>query len=135
MTNTFLIVDTASGRAIGTQVLADQFAPVLQSGQAAVHLGAGVQLSGSFTATGGGASAALLGNLTASLWGTFVGTVQLQRSFDGGTTWIACTDEAGAALALSAPGQMVQAETEPGVLYRLNCTAYTSGTIAWQIAQ
>jgi hypothetical protein len=60
-----------------------------------------------------------------------VGTVQVERSFDGGTTWFPVYSGTtllswglngnAASIALSEP--------EDKVLYRINCTAYTSGNI------
>jgi hypothetical protein len=62
-----------------------------------------------------------------SLWGTWTATVVLQRSFDGGTTWLdvetytANTEDYGD-------------EPEDNAKYRLNVT-YTSGTINYRIGQ
>ena len=56
--------------------------------------------------------------------GTFVGTVELQRSFDGGSSFQVVDGETH-----TAPVSKVLEEPEAGVLYRFECTAYTSGTI------
>ena len=58
-----------------------------------------------------------------SVWGIFVGTVTLQRSFDGGTTWLNVTN-------YSVPTEDQGHENETGVLYRLGIMTgnYTSGT-------
>lgn len=72
-------------------------------------------------------------NLTVS--GTFVGTVQLERSFDGGTTYVPISGATlGTTATYTAPTTLVGVETERGVLYRANCTAYTSGTINVRIS-
>lgn len=63
-----------------------------------------------------------------SLWGTFVASTALERSFDAGTTWLPC------ATARTAPDSFVCLEPEYGVLYRLNCT-WTSGTVNYRISQ
>ena len=63
-----------------------------------------------------------------SVWGTFVGTVQLQRSFDGGTTWIPTAS-------YTAVDSDIGEEPEDSVLYRFECTAYTSGTINYRLSQ
>lgn len=55
---------------------------------------------------------------------TYTATINLERSFDGGSTWI----HIGAA-------PLDISEAEACVLYRLNCTAYTSGTINYRISQ
>lgn len=96
---------------------------------------------GSFTATG--SSSAFephvfpsfrqgLFNLTIS--GTFVGSVWLERSFNGGSDWHPCTS-LGASIAFTAPCSEVASEPQPGTLYRLTCTAYTSGTINYRLSQ
>ena len=70
-----------------------------------------------------------------SLWGTFVATIQLERSFDGGTTWLPLTAMGNQIYQFSAPCSETCVETEAGVLYRWNCTAYTSGTVNHRISQ
>jgi len=63
-------------------------------------------------------------NLSLSGFGT--ATVALQRSFDNESTWqtieafTADTEKAG--------------ESHESAMYRLNCTAYTSGTILYRIS-
>lgn len=99
-------------------------------------------LTGTFAATG--QSAVFLpdgiGDLVdrafnISLWGTFVATVQLERSFDNGVTWLPLTAGGTATLKFTAPCSESAGETEAGVLYRLNCTAYTSGTVNYRLSQ
>jgi hypothetical protein len=70
-----------------------------------------------------------------SLWGTFVATVQLERSFDNGTTWLPLTANGTQVMKWTAPASESTGETEAGVLYRLNCTAYTSGTVNYRLSQ
>src|SRR5579864_1142151 len=68
----------------------------------------------------------------------YVGTIELERSFDGGATWIVCNIDGGGTLASFSAGTPVSltfGEPEKDVLYRLNCTAYTSGTINWRLSQ
>ena len=135
MTNTFVITDNV-GRVVETQTLADQYAPVLRPGApVAVLVTAGQVLAGSFTATGAGASMTLLGAFAVTVYGAFVGSTRLECSFDGGTTWIPVSDESGGDVAFTVPGQATREQTESSVLYRMNCTAYTSGTINWKITQ
>jgi len=59
-----------------------------------------------------------------SVWGTFVGTVALQRSFDGGTTWLTVST-------YTAATETTKYEPEPA-LYRMGTaiSGYTSGTIS-----
>ena len=73
---------------------------------------------------------ALAGLFTISLdyaTGTGIGTVKMQRSFDNGVTWkptdTFTTDEE------------TNAEAASDLLWRLECTAYTSGTIACILEQ
>lgn len=94
-------------------------------------------VTGSLTATGAtnsfrpnGKSPAF--NFTVS--GTFVGTVRPERSFDDGDTWHPLT-ALGSAISFTAPCSEVFEEPENYVLYRANCTAYTSGTIAVRMSQ
>lgn len=65
-------------------------------------------------------------------------TVQLERSFDGGLTWIVCNIGGSGQLAqwtAGTPVSLTFGEPEKNVLYRLNCIAYTSGTINYRISQ
>ena len=92
-------------------------------------------LTGNFTASGSSASLGLGGAFNVSIWGTFAATIVLQRSFDGGTTWLPVTMDAyGAVASFTAPASMSVMEPEPGVLYRLNCT-WTSGTAYYRLSQ
>ena len=69
--------------------------------------------------------------------GAWVGTVRLERSFDGGTTWIVCGVGGGGQQAIWTTGtdlSFIIGECEKGVLYRLNCSAWASGTINWRFS-
>jgi hypothetical protein len=96
-----------------------------------------VQGTGTFTATGTGTAVpvARRGDFNISLWGTFAGTVTLERSFDGGSTWLPVTYIDGSAISWTAPISTTFAEPEAGVSYHFNCTSYTSGTVSWRISQ
>ena len=67
----------------------------------------------------------------------FNATVQLERSFDGGATFIPCNLGSGGILAqwTTGPVSLTFGEPEKNVLYRLNCTAWTSGAISYRISQ
>jgi hypothetical protein len=59
----------------------------------------------------------------------FTGTVQLERSYDGGFTWLICNIGSTGTLAQYTNLESVSltfGEPEKNVLYRVNCTAYTS---------
>lgn len=81
-------------------------------------------------------------NVTLTPGGTFAGTVSIERSFDGGTTWtimrhplthaaltfVSAADGAGAA-------SMQFTETERDVLYRAACSARSAGSCAYRFSQ
>jgi len=99
-------------------------------------------VTGTFTATGRSNSfkpamrVMAWAQFNISVSGTFVATVQLERSFDGGTTWFVCSsDSAGTTASWTAPFSVVGEEPTPGVVYCLNCTDYTSGTVTYRISQ
>lgn len=100
---------------------------------------------GSFSGTGQSAAispvaafAPTHGNLSyfnLTIYGTFSATVKLERSFDSGSTWhVVSKDADGAEAAWTAPCSLPVREPEPGVVYRLNCTAYTSGTVNYRLS-
>lgn len=70
-----------------------------------------------------------------SAWGTFVGTVTLERSFDGGVTKLPLTALGSSLFSLTAPFSEIVQEDEYGVQYFLRCTAFSSGTINYRISQ
>ena len=67
----------------------------------------------------------------------FAATVQLERSFDGGATFLPCNMGSSGLLAqwLAGPVSFAFGEPEKNVLYRFNCIAWTSGTINYRISQ
>ncbi|MGB8275589.1 MAG: hypothetical protein WCF16_10020 [Alphaproteobacteria bacterium] len=84
--------------------------------------------SGTFGGTGQSASVALYGKFNVSVQGTFVGTVALRRSYDQGSTW-------NTVESYTVPTDKVGEEPESGILYRLDCTAFTSGTIVYRLSR
>jgi hypothetical protein len=72
--------------------------------------------------------------------GNWTGSVQLERSFDGGTTWIVCgIGGAGQQAIYTSSGtgsdiSIVVSEPEAGVAYRLNCTSNTSSVINYRFS-
>jgi hypothetical protein len=92
-------------------------------------------VSGTFTGTGNGTSAQFLGMFNVTLSGTYVATVILERSFDGGVTFFPLpTDTIGTPNAYTAPTTLVVNEPEPGAIYRLRCSSYGSGTVTYRMA-
>jgi hypothetical protein len=67
------------------------------------------------------------------------GTVRLERTFDGGTTWIICgIGGAGQQAVWNTPNQdvsVVAAEPERGVGYRLNCVVLGAGPVNYRMSQ
>ncbi len=93
-------------------------------------------IAGSFAGTGASAAIAVAGRFNITLGGFGNATVKIERSFDGGSTWhVASRDAAGAEATYTANASLVADEPETGVLYRLNCTALSSGPIAYRISQ
>lgn len=78
------------------------------------------------SATVGSSTLSVFGDWNFTTHGTWTGTVQIQRSFNGGTTWSTYRTYSGT------DDRNVEAtgtEELENVLYRIECTAYTSGTI------
>lgn len=94
-----------------------------------------VLVAGTFGATGQSSSFRPIGKFNVSLRGTFVATVAIERSFDG-TNWAGVSrDSSGTAATFTAPCGVIAEEVEGDTLYRLNCTAYTSGTVTYRVSQ
>jgi hypothetical protein len=70
--------------------------------------------------------------------GSYSATLAIDRSFDGGSTWyVAGVGGSGAQAIYSTPNQDVSllgTEPERGVLYRLRCSAWSSGTINYRFS-
>jgi hypothetical protein len=94
------------------------------------------KITGTFAGTGAGTSLAFRDSFNFTVYGVFVGTVVLEKSYDNGGTWSAVSkDVTGAAASFTAPASVVVSEPEIGILYRANCTAFTSGTINYRLSQ
>ena len=96
-------------------------------------------VAGTFTATGQSASFAVRGKFNALLSGG-VATVAIEKSYDEGTTWYAIQDVPGTILGpftMASDLQLnaVLEEIEASMLYRFNCTAFTSGTVTFRLSQ
>lgn len=84
-------------------------------------------------AVGADATAIFTGNAV-----NYVGSVQLERSFDGGSTWLVCGIGGTGTQAVYNGGGPISvnvSEAERNVGYRLNCTQYTSGVINYRLSQ
>ncbi len=99
-----------------------------------VELGS-VIASGTITSAAAITGVPIKGDFNISVYGTFVATIQIERSFDGGSNWIPLSkDSSGSNASYTAPFTFPAFEPERGVLYRLNCTSYTSGTATYRIS-
>ena len=93
-------------------------------------------ISGSFSGTGQSAVRPFLGYFNVSIFGTFSGTVDIEKSFDNGANWLKVSVNAsGSPASYTNPVSVIVLEPESQVLYRLNCTTYTSGTINYRVSQ
>jgi hypothetical protein len=93
-------------------------------------------VTGTLASVAQGTSVPLLGNFNVAVWGTFVGSLTLVNSYDGGTTWIPVINKhTGGNIVFAAAGALQEDEVEPGVLYALQMTAYTSGTANYRISE
>lgn len=94
------------------------------------------RVNGSFTTTGQSATVRLSDNYSLSLSGTWAGTVELQRYDAENSEWVTVSAPTSSGLAsftanIALNGEEVNARTP----YRVNCTAFTSGTIKYNLRQ
>lgn len=94
-----------------------------------------VRISGTFVATGQSAAVKVYGPFNIALWGTFNGTVALERALDGANFVAVATDGLGTAAIYTTPVSVAGVEGESEVSYRFNCTGFTSGTINYRLSQ
>ena len=84
-------------------------------------------VTGNFTGATASEAFATKSGFNMSLSGFGSATVQLQRSFDEGTSWkVVESFTADAERRVDDPGV--------GVWYRFSCSVYTSGTIAYRLS-
>lgn len=85
-----------------------------------------------FTSATAGTSLPLKGEFNASVqWNGAVGTVQIQRFFEGDSSWRVVKEYANT----DGDIEIVLNEPEGNVLYRFQCTAWTSGTFYCRFGQ
>ena len=96
----------------------------------------GSVVTGTLGGTGGGTALRALPGapVSVTLSGAWAGTVVIERSYDGGTTFVAISMPAPLSYTANVSIDVQNASQEIGVLYRVNCTAYTSGTVAYRLS-
>lgn len=94
-----------------------------------------VLCSGSFSGTGTSTAFAVKGDFGLQITGTFVGTVVVERSLDDGTNWVQPTGAGNTLYSFTAVASEDISAPEFDLLYRLRCSAYTSGTINYLASQ
>tara|TARA_R110000803_G_scaffold183825_1_gene246152 strand:- start:4005 stop:4301 length:297 start_codon:yes stop_codon:yes gene_type:complete len=90
--------------------------------------------TGAFSGTGNSDEIGLGGDFTVSLGGTFVGTVIVERTFDGVVWFLVDTlTVAGSLSGVGSGSYQAPAGTSPSgqPRYRLRCSAFTSGPIEY----
>lgn len=103
-------------------------------------------VAGSFVGTGTSPSFMPWGTFNLAIYGNggpngaWNASVRLERSFDGGTTWIVAGDSSGPngqAIynTINIDVSRLAGEPERGVVYRLNCTVFTSGPVNYRLSQ
>ncbi|MFN3371015.1 MAG: hypothetical protein ACK4Z0_05760 [Sphingomonadaceae bacterium] len=77
---------------------------------------------------------AFSGRFNVSLWGAFEGTAVLERSFNGGSSWIPCAS-LGQPVVFDRPFSETIFSSEEGILYRVRVLTLTSGAIQARLSQ
>ena len=77
---------------------------------------------------------AFTGLFNLKISGAFSGTVIVESSFDGGTTWVPNNDK-GVAVSFTAPTRELLRNPEAGVLSRVKCIAFANGIIEARLSQ
>jgi hypothetical protein len=92
-------------------------------------------ITGALAAVANGTGQVLKDSFNVDVSGTFVATLAVQRSFDGGTTWSTISrDASGTPATFTAPFSIQVSEPEVGVQYRVAMTAFTSGSANYRMS-
>lgn len=92
--------------------------------------------TGSLTSAAAGEGKVFTGTFNVELQIAGTLTAALQRSFDGGTTYVSVAQSAdGTAATYSASTSLSLFEPEEGVYWRVNVISYTSGSCIYRVSQ
>jgi hypothetical protein len=72
-----------------------------------------------------------LGPFNVSVWGDFTGAIELQRSFDGGVTFLPRSDVP----VIEGPASFQVDECETHVAYRIACLSLARGVVFYRLSQ
>lgn len=100
-------------------------------------------ISGTFSGTGNSAALVVDGAerpfgflVNVEIQGVFSATLQLQRSLDGGATFVpVALFGQSSPLSITAPISFTHRDAERNAQYRVACTAYTSGTPTYRLSR
>lgn len=97
---------------------------------------AGQTVSGSLSADGPSSSFQPVANKPFNVFitGGFTATVTLQRTYDGGATWLDCSKPDLSVAAFTAATNFVVDEPEAGVLYRVNVASYSGSPVGYRFS-
>lgn len=144
LSNSPMAKDTAAWNYFSTQV-PDLAARVYELVSTAGYAGGGI-LNKTGTITKGGPTVtdpvdafSGFGDFNVSVWSSdsgnpFTGALVLERTFDNGAHWLPVT-ALSIELDLTGPVSTSFSESEPNVLYRLNCTAFSGGEASWRLSR
>ncbi len=97
------------------------------------HLVPSATITGSFTGTGSSSTTAvqLYRSYTVNTHGKWTGVIEIQRSYDSGSNWATVNDPFSSA----SDGNLTLGDIEDvdDAIYRITCTAYTSGTCRYTL--
>lgn len=92
--------------------------------------------TGTLSSAAAGAGKVFTGTFNVELQISGTLTAALQRSFDGGTTYVTVAQSAdGTAATYTASTSLTLFEPEEGVYWRVSVTAFTSGSCIYRISQ
>jgi hypothetical protein len=83
---------------------------------------------GVFTSDGSSMRVSLYGKYNLLITGSFAATIAIERSFDGGASFIELQR-------FTSPTQLVGEEPESNIIYRLTCSTFASGAASYRLSR